>query len=1154
MLRSILESKSFRPEQTYFVTQGANTIGEGDGVRPAQGSLWGMVRTAMLEMPHRSLALIDLESGPPIEELVEDLLSEITLVLPPGEPKEDHVAYRARQRYVARLQAVPEQLQSASTKTSQQLPASDRFSLRVGVASSIDELHYVPIGQSPLGPHDVEIEVHSTGLNFSDVLKSLGLYPGIKDEIVPLGIECAGVVSRVGNAVDRFSVGQRVMGVAPYSFASHAATAQYAVVATPDNLTDDEAATIPITFLTAHYALRWLARLSANEKVLIHAGAGGVGLAAIQIAQSIGAEIFATAGSDEKRDFLRSLGVSHVMDSRSLDFADEILKITDGRGVDVVLNSLPGEAISKSLSILAAYGRFLEIGKTDIYQNRRIGLWPFQDNLSYHAIDLDRMLRQRPQEIVRLYDEMMPLFSDGVYRPLPLTAFPAESIVDAFRYMSKRRNIGKVVVSLNSRESKVDDHSTASPSHDANANPYRGGGTILITGGLGALGRQVAMSAIQQGATHLAILSRRSPDDCKDELKPLTATGASIAVLQGDVADRSSLEAALKNLPPSYPPIRGVFHAAGVLRDGLLQRMDLDQLRRAMAPKTHGAWNLHRSLSEPLDFFVMFSSIAGTIGSPGQANYAAGNAFLDGLASYRRRLGLPATSIAWGPWDSEGMAADPEIRRQLSERGMKPLAQEKGIDLLNKMLKLNASNLAIVDTDWNALISKLPNGGSSIYRAFQTKSAVDGKQQKSKRDEQLYQRLIALESEARLVELQSIMTSALSEVMGIDQSAIEVDQPLASLGMDSLMGMELQTKVESKLGVVIPLASLFDEPSVASLARVVNASYEQIDGSTLPQVASEMNESTGQPSVPAGKFSSELRSKSGLVALGGSGGEGTPLFCLHPIGGDLRCYDSLARAIKDRPVYGLRAQGLQMGSEAHQSMDAMVDDYLQIMRSAWPEGPFCLVGWSTGGIFAYEIARRLRSDRQTVQTLVLIDTPLPQVFETVDLADDARFLVDLIEFANYFASSSMEISYESLRGLPEDEAISSVLTLAMQHRVLPTKTTPEYLRRLVNVCKQHVRILQNYTAVPSDLSVDLLIPEESGLLAHVTGHTLDEDLGWSAVAPLRMHQVPGHHFTMMTAANARHLAEMLESLLKESTTDKDAAISASSADPTQTNY
>ena len=316
--------------------------------------------------------------------------------------------------------------------------------------------------------------------------------------------------------------------------------------------------------------------MQPGERVLIHAGAGGVGLAAIQIAQQIGAEIFATAGSESKREFLRSLGVQHVMDSRTTDFADEILAITDRQGVDVVLNSLPGDAITKSLSILRAYGRFLEIGKTDIYQNRMIGLLPFQDNLSYFAIDLDRMLRQRPALIRQLFAEVMEHFARGDYRPLPLTRFAAAETVDAFRYMAQRKNIGKVVVSLADRPAATG---------PVESQPLvRGDGTYLITGGLGALGLQVADWLAEQGAKHLVLLGRRPPNGPAGEtIAAIRERGVAVAAVQGDVADRASLAAALRAIPADFPPLRGVVHAAGVLADGLLFDMDLDAARHGPA-------------------------------------------------------------------------------------------------------------------------------------------------------------------------------------------------------------------------------------------------------------------------------------------------------------------------------------------------------------------------------------------------------------------------------------------------------------------------------------------------------------------------------------------------------------------------------------------
>lgn len=1114
MFQALAKTKIAR---TVILTRTANAVVEQDLVSPAQTALWGFTRTAMLEMPRLSLRLIDLDRSDSPLSVASLLIDELCDAADDGAPRSDHLAFRAGQSYVGKLKATPDRFASTEGKLRDSLPRSGRFSLRLDHSGTLDGLHFVPVAEQPLQPDEVEIEVKSTGLNFSDVLKALELYPGIKDEIVPLGIECAGVISRIGDNVDRFTVGQRVMGVAPYSFASHTITAEYAAVATPDSISDDEAATIPITFLTAHHALRHLARLSSDEKVLIHAGAGGVGLAAIQMAQAIGAEVFATAGSDEKRDFLRSLGVEHVMDSRSLDFADEVLEITSGYGVDAVLNSLPGEAITKSISILASYGRFLEIGKTDIYQNKRIGLLPFQDNLSYHAIDLDRMLRQRPEEIRRLYRDLMPNFQQGNYRPLPLTRFPCDGVIDAFRYMAQRKNIGKVVVSMQRNDE--------SPLAQDSPGFHLSDGTVLITGGLGALGGQVVRWAADQGATHVAILTRQNPSDAHCPVSKQAIEDVSITIIQGDVGDPAELTAALQTIPSSFPPIRGVIHAAGVLSDALVQTMDLEQLQRALAPKTRGAWNLHQVLTQPLDYFVMFSSISGTMGSPGQANYAAGNAFLDGLAHLRQRLGKPAISIAWGPWAAAGMAADPDLQRQLSERGMNPLAPATAIDLLNQSMRSMPRNVAVMDVDWQRLFSKLAGGASSLIDEFRPSNAATPTSQQRSRDEKLFALLQHADPAERAGRLQMVISQTLAAVMGTDRDSIDAEQPLSTLGLDSLMGLELRSALEAKLGLEIPVASFLDDPTVSSLAHLVAGLVDRPTVSD-PEPASGSTALDAKPSA-----ASQPRSKPGLVALGGSSGGGTPLFCMHPIGGDLRCYDALAHATQDRPVYGLRARGLQAGSHAPPSVHAMASDYKRTILEMNPDGPHCFVGWSTGGIFAYEVAKQMLDAGIPIESLVMIDTPVPAVFKTVDLTDNTKFLVDVVEFANHFANTSMEISYQMLREKDDSEAVTEVLAIAQKHGVLSTKTTPDYLQRLIDVCKQHVQILQQYQPQPIDLNIHLLRPQNDGMLAQVTGHEMPHDLGWGALANLQIEHIAGDHFTMMTASNAALLATKLDELI-----------------------
>ena len=575
-----------------------------------------------------------------------------------------------------------------------------------------------------------------------------------------------------------------------------------------------------------------LAQLQRGERVLIHAAAGGVGLAAIQIAQQIGAEVFATAGSDPKRDFLRSLGVRHVFNSRTLDFADQIMEATQRQGVDVVLNSLPGDAISKSLSILRAYGRFLEIGKTDIYQNRMIGLLPFQDNLSYFAIDLDRLLRQRPDTVRSLFAEVMEHVERGDYRPLPLTEFPAEQTAEAFRYMAQRKNIGKVVVAIRGESAsaaggrgqrfrRAAGIQEGRERQVAEAGVVRQDATYLITGGLGALGLQLADWLSAQGATHLALLSRRPPSPAvAAKLDELRARGTEVAVLRGDAADRASLSAALGQIPPAFPPLRGVIHAAGVLDDGVLFDMSLEQLDRPMAPKVQGAWNLHAATQDvPLDFFVMFSSVASVLGSPGQANYAAGNALLDSLAAWRRRRGLPALSINWGPWADSGMAAEAGRADQLQSRGMELLPPQPALELLGKLLRAAPANLAVMDAKWSAMLRRMGGRVPPLLGELAAQE-TDGDQPAAADavDHAFRQELLAVDPDRRAAMLREYFADELCRIMGIERSQLDLEQPLNEIGMDSLLAMELKTNLELRLAFSLPMSAFLERPSVTTLA------------------------------------------------------------------------------------------------------------------------------------------------------------------------------------------------------------------------------------------------------------------------------------------------------------------------------------------------
>lgn len=585
--------------------------------------------------------------------------------------------------------------------------------------------------------------------------------------------------------------------------------------------------------------------------MLIHAAAGGVGLAAVQLAQRAGAEIFATAGSSEKRAYLKSMRVPHVLDSRSLDFADEVMKRTDGYGVDVVLNSLPGEYITRSLSILASYGRFVEIGKTDIYQNKPLGLFPFRNNLSYFAVDLERVCRERPDFLRTLLLELMATFQEGALSPLPQQIFPIADVANAFRHMARRKNIGKVVLSFPNSESKARPGRTLAPRSDA---------TYLITGGHGGLGLAVARWLVEKGARHLVLLSRSgaSPEGQKT-VADLSAKGASVITIQVDVSNESDLARALSQIRDTMPPLRGVIHAAGVLDDHLVLNMNEESFRRVLAPKVLGAWNLHVLTADlPLDFFVAFSSVASVLGSPGQANYAAANAFLDGLAHERRAQGLPSLSINWGPWARIGMAARSSTSRGAVSRVMRPLAPEQALAALDRLFENGGPPEAVVmSVDWTQFARSFngnqpPSLVSDIIRErvkAAAKSSSESGPRLSTHD------LLATSPSGRHALLLAHVQKSLAQVMSIDALELDPEESLGSLGLDSLMALELQHSLEESFGAKLPIDLLIGTPTlndfVGRLLEILAAQASPHSPGSSEGLASTEPERSFPPGVEA---------------------------------------------------------------------------------------------------------------------------------------------------------------------------------------------------------------------------------------------------------------------------------------------------------------
>jgi NADPH:quinone reductase-like Zn-dependent oxidoreductase/acyl carrier protein len=579
-------------------------------------------------------------------------------------------------------------------------------------------------------------------------------------------------------------------------------------VPTPAGLSQTDAAAMPLVFMTAYHALHELARLKAGERVLIHAAAGGVGLAALQLALRAGATVFATAGSPAKRDFLRSLGIQHVYDSRSLDFADQIRADTAGAGVDVVLNSLSGPAIPRSLDLLAPRGRFLEIGKRDIYADSHIGLAPFRKNLSFFAIDLARWTEEDPAGVVELFQTVMGLAAAGEVKPLPSRIYPIGQVADAFRIMAQARHIGKVVVAVGDEPARL--------AHDR-VSIVRADATYLITGGLGGLGLETAEWLAARGARHIALLGRRAPSSAaRQAITRIEAGGARVLVLAADVADSAQLAEAMEAVRTTLPPLCGVIHAAGVLADATLAQMDRERLLDALAPKVRGAWNLHALTREmPLDFFVFFSSVAALFGLPGQANYAAGNAFLDALAHQRHASGLPALSVNWGPWAEVGLAAAERNRgERLADRGLGSLSRSEGLAALEALLRAGTTQATVMRFDPRRWATASRSVATSLLAGLGAAPAALAGQ-----DASLRAAVLAAEpGKARRSVLESFLREQLARVLQTVPDRIEGHKPLKAMGLDSLMALELRNLLEAGSGLSLSATLAWNYPTVGALA------------------------------------------------------------------------------------------------------------------------------------------------------------------------------------------------------------------------------------------------------------------------------------------------------------------------------------------------
>lgn len=785
-----------------------------DAIAPAQAPLWGLGRVIQNEYPGLNCKLVDLDPSGDPADLDRLLLAEMR-----HPDDEDEILLSPAARYVHRVKRIPPQELLGQRRQGQ--PESGSFRLDFTAQGSLDNLYLRSVRRPVPGPNQVVIEVKAAGLNFRDVMWAMGILPedALENGFAgpTLGMECSGEVIEVGEGVEGFRPGDAVVAFAPACLSSHVVADQACLTRKPARLSFEEAATIPTVFFTAYYALETLAHLREGERVLIHGAAGGVGLAAMQIAKWRGAEVFATAGSAEKQDFVAMLGADHVLGSRSLAFADEIMALTDGKGVDVVLNSLAGEAIHKNLTILKPFGRFLEIGKRDLYANSKIGLRPFRNNISYFAIDADQLMVERPALAAEIFAKVFRLLETGVLQPLVHRTFPISRVADAFRLMQQSKHIGKIIVTMDAGDANVVDT-------ERRVLSLRGDASYLVTGGLSGFGLATAKWLAEKGARTLVLVGRSGAATvaAQEAVAKIEASGVRVVVAKADVADPDALAAVIGRCGTDLPALRGVIHAAMVLDDVVQANATPEQWRRVLAPKMLGAWNLHRLTQEAdLDFFVLYSSFSAVIGNPGQGNYVAANVFMEALAQLRHRRKLPALAVGWGAIDDVGyLAQKHELKETLEKRtGLRPLASREVLDALEALMLSDAVQVGVAEIDWAAGLKLLPGGGRPKFSQVRSRSADGG--ELLGQPGNLKDAILALPEAERLPMVTQMLAEVVARILRLPVARLDVQRPVLELGVDSLMALELQMTIEKEFGVAVPTMEFLGGLSTAQVAARV---------------------------------------------------------------------------------------------------------------------------------------------------------------------------------------------------------------------------------------------------------------------------------------------------------------------------------------------
>lgn len=972
IMRKLNECTFANNPDIWILSSGAQVVaGHPETISLLQEGLRGVSRVVVNEFPIYKTSMVDFSTpvqDGEIEVFVDEMFS--------GD-RADEIAFRGKRRYINKLERISKEAKEQRAKQTVPAEGSPYFA-SISEFGVLDNMTLRQTDRRDPADNEVEVQVKASALNFRDIMIAMGL---LSDAAVEgglfgktFGLECAGVVTKVGKDVKNVKVGDEIMATAPSCLGGFAYPLGVHVVQKPKHINWSEAASLPVVYTTAYFSLVHHCRLEKGEKILIHAAAGGVGIAAIHIAKAIGAEIYATVSSPDKRAYIESIGVKpeNIMSSRTLDFADEIMEKTNGYGVDVVLNSLSGESIYKSVRCLAAYGRFVEIGKTDIYRNSKLGLQPFGNNLTYFGVDVDRLFKQKQIFGGKLFQESIDYFVENKFPAHPVKIFPIAKLTDALQYMAGARHIGKIIVTM---EGEVQ---VAPPEHIR----FKENGTYIVTGGASGFGLAVANWMSQNGAINMVLVSRSGPktDEEKAVIEKMKARGVNVMLPKCDVSKKEDVDRMFADIKKSMPPVKGIQHAAMVLDDGSIPEIDYNRYMRVFEPKAVGCWLLHEATKTmDLDHFVSYSSISAIYGNPGQVSYVGANSFLDNFSWYRRSLGLPATTINWGVIGDVGFVArSGKVGGLLYKQGWKTFTLQESLGILEEMLLNNPVQRVATDSDWEMIGNFYTHSAkSSRFEHLVREKELAGGAASGAGSGQLKTTLAEAKPEEQNEILLTNLKDTFARVLGTTSDKLSTTEPVTKYGLDSLMANQIRNWVQSNLNVDYSMMRIMRGPTMEEMTTQI---LEELSGAT-------------------GTDTSQLEEKSELdkwiIRTRKIENPRLRLFCLPYFAGGASIFNSWHEFLPD----DIEVCAVQFPGREERGNEKAYDDVFELVKKLGDvmepllTTPIAFYAHSSGAGVALELARYLRKEKDVTPVRFMVGgwraPHLPSPFKFLDaIAED----------------------------------------------------------------------------------------------------------------------------------------------------------------------